>query len=649
LTGLSANEEVQQSLALLDASAADMLQELLRIGLLTARIDLSQSSREHTENLRRLLLGIVEDVRVLLVILAKRLVDMRALRSANAQQQQEIAGDVREIYAPLANRLGIWQLKWELEDLAFRYLEPGFYRQVANALQETRTQRQDFIAHVIVLIEQQCKAMNIQADVAGRPKHIYSIARKMQRKHLPFDQIYDARAVRVLVESEADCYAVLGMVHAQWPPVPGEFDDYISRPKPNMYQSLHTAVIGPDDKPMEVQIRTHDMHEHSELGVAAHWRYKESGKSDPGFEQRILWMRQWLEQWDSGSSADELVDQFKNEVHSHHLYVLSQDGHVVELPEGATAVDFAYAIHSEVGHRCRGAKIDGRITALTQPLQSGQTVEILTAKEGGPSRDWLNTQAAYITTSRARNRIKQWFRQHDWESNVALGKEQLARALRPASVDIEKLAAISQELEYAEIDDLYEALAMGALTTGVVAARLGLGHKEKAAGTGKRHQGKKVARKSNINSAVSIQGVSGLMSKLARCCKPVPPDLIAGYLTQGSGVSVHTQNCPVLKRMVKRSPERLLEIKWQSDDAQSRFVADIEIIATDHPGLLHAISGILADLKINVIGVRTRSVARNDTAVMHFSVEVQSANELEGAIHKIARHDDVLKVKRKSG
>ncbi|MCB1873652.1 MAG: bifunctional (p)ppGpp synthetase/guanosine-3',5'-bis(diphosphate) 3'-pyrophosphohydrolase, partial [Gammaproteobacteria bacterium] len=401
-----------------------MMRDIARIGSLSLINDQKQpdSQTKHTEYLRRMLLSIADDIRVVLIVLAERLYEMRGLKGQPPEVQRMVAKETEDVYAPLANRLGIWQIKWELEDLCLRYQHNDEYMDIARRLDGKRADREAFIAAVMDRLKQEFARLGIQAAISGRPKHIYSIWKKMKRKGLNFDQIFDLRALRVLVDSVAECYTVLGVIHGAWRHIPGEFDDYIATPKANLYRSIHTAVIGPDEKPVEIQIRTHEMHEHAELGVAAHWRYKEAGKQDADFERRIQLMRNWLDLKDDSSVSEDFVETLKSELEAKNVYVLTPHGRVIELPLGSTAVDFAYAIHTDVGHRCRGARVDGRIVPLTQPLESGKTVEILTAKEGAPSRDWLSPHLGYTKTSRARNRIRHWFKQQAYEEHLDAGR-----------------------------------------------------------------------------------------------------------------------------------------------------------------------------------------------------------------------------------
>jgi GTP pyrophosphokinase len=497
------------------ANTARMVDDLGRIDSLTnysTAID-EEEEEQHAENLRRLLLGIAEDVRVILVVVAEQLQLMRTARSLAPEQRRRVAKETQDIYAPLANRLGIWQVKWELEDLALRFLHPDEYKRIASQLDGRRSDREQFIQEVIELLKEKFLAAGVHAEISGRPKHIYSIWKKMQRKAVDIEQIFDLRAVRVLVDDIAQCYAALGVVHGLWKHIPGEFDDYIATPKANLYQSIHTAVIGPEEKTLEVQIRTRDMHHHAELGVAAHWRYKEDAKSDTDFERRIVWMRQWLEKKDFGEETDGLQDAFDQEMEATRIYVLTPMGKVVELPKNSTPLDFAYAIHTDIGHTCRGARVDGHIVQLNRPLRSGETIEILTAKNGTPSRDWINPHLGYLHSSKARNRVKQWFKQLDYEHHVELGRSALEREMTRLSIsekpNLEKVAA-KHNLQHGE--DVYAAIGRGDLSPIQVA---GFGGREKPA-----PRSRPIPHSSHSQGAVKgevvVAGVDDLMTSIAR-------------------------------------------------------------------------------------------------------------------------------------
>jgi GTP pyrophosphokinase len=603
---------------------------------------------DHAENLRRMLLGIAEDVRVVLVVLAERLHLLRAARPLDDALRRRLAAETRRIYSPLANRLGIWQIKWELEDLSLRFLEPEEYKRIAGLLDGRRSEREAFIAKVIDTLRDNFAEAGIQAQVTGRPKHIYSIYRKMHRKGVDFDQIFDVRAVRVLVDSVADCYGALGIVHGLWRHIPGEFDDYIATPKANMYQSIHTAVVGPEDKPVEVQIRTHDMHQHAELGVAAHWRYKENTGHDAELERRILWMRHWLELKDEGGGADDFVDRFKSEFEPVQVYVLTPLNKVIELPKGSTPLDFAYAIHSEVGHKCRGARVDGRIVPLTHTLQSGETVEILTAKNGTPSRDWLSPHLGYLHTARARNRVRQWFKQQDYDQHLTQGRSALERELsRLGIVERPDLNKLAPRLNFKKGDDLLAAVGRGELT----AAQL-IGHAELRPPRPPEPEAPPTtapaAPHRQSRGEVVVEGVDDLLSHMARCCKPVPNDPVVGFITHGRGVTVHRANCPNVLRLPAADRARLVHVRWSEQAGDTAYTVDLMVRASDRKGLLRDVSSAITNEDVDVIGVNTHSDRTSDTATMRFTVEIGDVAKLARVIARVARIPDVIDVKRRS-
>ncbi len=604
------------------------------------------------ENLRRMLLGIADDVRAILVVLAKRLQLMRRLKRLAPELQRGVARETHLVHAPLANRLGVWQLKWELEDLCLRYLEPERYISIAKQLDGKRREREDFVNNVIQRLGGVCREAGINVELSGRPKHIYSIWKKMQRKRLDFEQVFDVRAVRALVDTVPQCYEVLGLAHSLWRPVPGEFDDYIAHPKPNGYRSLHTAVVGEDGKPLEIQVRTRDMHEHAERGVAAHWRYKESSQQDDELERRIEWMRRWLEQQDEDTRHNEIVEgEADAEFEARRIYVLSPQGKVVELPSGATALDFAYAIHTSVGHRCRGAKVDGHITPLAQPLVSGQKVEVLTAKEGGPSRDWLNPHSGYLTTARARNRIRQWFKQQDYDQHVSIGRASLDREVMRLSVPKPDLDRLATRFNFKTSDDLLAAIGRGELSAIQIANTQGERVKRDAAERADSEIPEKLRRRLPSKAAggagqVVVDGIGDLMTQMAKCCKPVPFDGIVGYITRGRGVTVHRQDCQVVRKMDEANKARLIDVAWADQPEESRFLVDIIVMAGDRKGLLRDISSVFANAEIDVLGVNTQSDRRNDRASMRFTAEVSDMNQLSRVMDRLAQIPDVIDVRR---
>jgi GTP pyrophosphokinase len=628
---------------------ARMVGDLARIDQL-ANVDVviaPKDQNEHEENLRRLLLGIAEDVRVVLVVLAERLHLMRSIKNLDEQRRREIAGDTKRVYAPLANRLGVWQVKWELEDLSLRYLEPEEYKRIAKRLDGRRAERESYIAQAIAALEEKFAEAGIAAEISGRPKHIYSIWRKMQRKKVDIEQIFDLRAVRVLVEDVASCYAALGIVHGLWKHIPKEFDDYIATPKGNMYQSLHTAVIGPDDKPLEVQIRTRDMHRHAELGVAAHWTYKESKQQDEAFQRRVVLMRSWLELKNEGADGGDFVERFKSEFEPVHIYVLTPQSKVIELPTGATALDFAYAIHSEVGNRCRGAKVDGNIVPLSQPLASGQTVEILTRKNAAPSRDWLNPHRGYLKTAKARNRVRQWFKQQDFDHYVATGRSWLEKELARLQIEERpRLEQICSRYNFHRGEDLLAAIGRGEIAVGQVARQVGEPRIEERRERAAPKMPVPVKREAPGRSEVIVDGVEDLMTHMAQCCKPVPYDEILGFVTRGRGITVHRRDCANLLTLPAQERVRLIDVRWADQGLEAAYPVDLLVIAADRKGLLRDVSSVFSDEGIDVIGVNTASDRGRDRATMHFTAEVKDVSELEHVLVKLRQIPDVLEVRR---
>jgi GTP pyrophosphokinase len=590
---------------------------------------------EQNEILRKMVLGMVEDVRVVLIRLASRTQTLRWLSKNDIQDRIEYARETLDIYAPLANRLGVWQLKWELEDLSFRYLEPELYKRIAGMLDEKRLEREHYIRQAIETLERELKAAGVPGSVTGRPKHLYSIWNKMRNKAVDFSEVYDVRAARVIVPEVKDCYAALGVVHNLWQPIPREFDDYISRPKGNLYQSLHTAVVGPGGKTLEVQIRTEEMHRHAEYGVAAHWQYKEKARSSKQFEEKIAYLRELLA-W-----RDEVADWGKTTREARlddTVYVLTPQGKVIDLPAGATPIDFAYALHTDLGHRCRGARVDGHIVPLDTPLASGQRVEIVTAKSGGPSRDWLNAERGFVKSHRARNKIRQWFNAQQLSDTVAQGRAAVDKELRRLGATQANLDQLASRLGFGKSDDFFAAVARDEVNMRQIQTAL---HQETGAAP---EELPKVHRKakSGPQGAVLVVGMDRLLTQLARCCKPVPPDPIRGFVTRGKGVSVHREDCASLKRLAERHPERLIDSEWGK--GQGSYAVDMAVTATDRRGLLRDIGDALAREKINVTAVRTQS--RDDLAFMRFSFEVGDLAQLKRAFAQVRDLKGVIRVAR---
>jgi GTP pyrophosphokinase len=601
------------------------------------------------ESLRKLLLAMAEDVRVVLIKLADRLHNMRTLDHLPEFKRRRIARETLDIYAPLANRLGIWQIKWELEDLAFRHLEPTTYKEIAHFLDERRVDRQRYIDAVIGILERELGDVGVKADIKGRPKHIYSIWKKMTRKGLGFHELFDVRAVRILVDTVADCYHALGIVHTLWRHIPKEFDDYIATPKENLYQSIHTAVVGPQGKTLEVQIRTHEMDRHAELGVAAHWRYKEGTKGDRQFEQKIAWLRQLLDWKEEESNAGDFIDRFKSEVFQDRVYVLTPQGEVVDLPQGATPVDFAYHIHTEVGNRCRGAKVDGRMVPLTYELKSGEQVEILTTRHGGPSRDWLNPQLGYLKTSRAYSKARHWFKQQDQQQNLADGRVALDRELRRLGVESLALDKLASHFGLSQVDEFLTAIGRGDINASQIAGAV---HRilrppepsvEDEPTTLTRRQR---PRPPGGSEDIRICGVGNLLTNLARCCKPAPGDHIVGFITQGRGVTIHRGDCRNILKLDGDKRARLIEVEW-GRSAASTYPVDVEIEAIDRQGLLRDVTSVLANEKINVLTVNTQTDPRDHSARMQLTVEVADTDQLSRILGRISQLPNVYEVHRR--
>ncbi len=593
-----------------------------------------------SEGLRRLLLAIIRDVRVVFVLLARQLARMRAASSLPEAERQELARLTRDIHAPLANRLGIWQLKWELEDLAFRYLQPDTYRRIAALLDERRGDREEFIREALAELGEAVRMADINADLAGRPKHIYSIWKKMQRKALEFSDLYDIRAVRVLVDSVGDCYAALGIVHALWPHLPGEFDDYVARPKSNGYRSLHTAVIGPHGKTLEVQIRTHEMHRANELGVAAHWRYKEGGSGDADFEAKIAWMRKLLE---PRNDDGELAAELQTELLEDRVYVLTPRGEVVDMPHGATVLDFAYHVHTEVGHRCRGAKVNGRIVPMTFQPHSGDRVEILTTKIAEPRRDWLSPHHGYLHTSRARDKVRAWFRRSAHEANLAAGRTMLERELKRLALPDVDIAKLPPLFHLQTQDELLIGLALGEISGGQVARVLQ--ESQQPAETLPSVPVAPVRPTVFDHSAITIEGVGNLLTVLAHCCQPLPGDPVRGFITRTRGISVHRANCASLARLARRDPDRVIDVSWGRASAQA-YEVTIQLNGYDRKGLQKDVVGVISNANVGIIASSSRLFARTAEVEMHYTLRVRDFEQLSTLLDRLSALPNVVEARR---
>ncbi len=588
------------------------------------------------ESLRQMVLAMVQDVRAVLIKLAERTHALRCAAKAEPDLQQMLGYQAREMFAPLANRLGVWQVKWEMEDWACRYLDSVTYKRIATLLDEKRGDRERYIDGVVSTLKDELAKNDIRkAEVMGRPKHIASIINKMRRKELGFEQLYDIRAVRVLVEKESDCYAVLGIVHNLWQPIPSEFDDYISHPKSNDYRSLHTAVIGPEEKALEVQIRTYDMHKHAELGVAAHWRYKEGGRTDARMEEKIAWLRQLLEWKDDVADASEFAEQFRTELFQDQVYVLTPLGRVIDLDRGATPIDFAYALHTDLGHRCRGARVDGVMVPLNTPLDNGQRVEIMTVKQGGPSRDWLNQQLGYVHTHRARSKVRTWFKQRDQGELTQLGRAQLDKERKRLGIGNVNLEKLAQEMKFKSADEFLAALGRGDVGPQIMARAM----REQGAPVMPLPVRKAAPRKSV--SGVVVEGLGDVPLVMARCCKPEPPDAIVAYTTVGRGVTVHRRNCPNLPKF---NPDRILQAAWATAERERGFTLAIRLRAFDRQGLLRDVSDVFTKERVDVLRVNTESVG--EYANMSLTVRVREVSQIERLINKLGQVKSVIEVGR---
>ncbi|MFM5360797.1 GTP diphosphokinase [Aeromonas veronii] len=616
----------------------------------------SETSPEQVDNVRRMLLAMVEDVRAVVIKLAERIACLREAKTADEETRVLMAQEITNIYAPLANRLGIGQLKWELEDLAFRYLHPDTYKQIAKQLDEKRLDRERYIREFVQSLRDALKEAGVDAEVYGRPKHIYSIWRKMQKKHLEFNELFDVRAVRVVTKRLQDCYAALGIVHTQFHHIPREFDDYVANPKPNGYQSIHTVVVGPEGKTVEIQIRTDQMHQDAELGVAAHWRYKEGaqagGKANT-FEDKIEWLRKLLAWQEDLSESGSLLEDLRSQVFEDRVYVFTPKGDVIDLPAGATPLDFAYHVHSMIGHRCIGAKIDGRIVPFTYALQTGDQVEVITQKEPNPSRDWMNPNAGFLRSSRARAKVATWFRKLDRDKNIVAGRELFEKELDRHNLSMSKIdkGNMLRRFNLESTDDLLAGIGSGDIRINQVLNYLDTCYNKPTAEEEDRRLLERLEQKANApmrhkpKDHIVVEGVGNLMTHIARCCQPIPGDAIQGFITMGRGVSIHREDCEQLKELSRRNPERLIDAVW-GENYSGGYSLTIRIISNDRSGLLRDITTVLANEKINVMGVRSRSNVREQTAEIDMELEIYNINAFNRALAKLSQLNDVISAKR---
>ena len=595
------------------------------------------------EALRKMLLAVIGDVRLVVVRLAEQLQKMRAAKSMTAAAQRKIAIESREVYAPLANRLGVWQVKWELEDLVFRYLQPVEYKRIAAALKVRRSERERYIEELKALLLAKLQDAAIEARIEGRPKHIFSIFRKMQAKQLAFEQLMDIRAARILVNGVADCYAALGVVHSLWQFIPGEFDDYIATPKDNFYRSIHTAVIGPGGEPIEIQIRSHEMHANSERGVAAHWRYKEGGRGDAAYERKINQLRSLLTPVEGSDTERDFLDRVRIDLFQDRVYVLSPKGEVVDVPIGGTPLDFAYQVHTDLGHRTRGAKVNGRMVGLDYRLKNSDTVEIIAAKSSQPSRDWLSAQSGFLASPRHRNKVRAWFRKQNEAQNKSAGRAIWDREIQRLGVNSPPIPELLSELKLASSEALHEALGLGDVSPAQVAGAIQrlLQAREPPAEPPARSRAP-----APREPEIAVQGIGDLLSSYARCCKPVPPEAIVGYITVGRGVSIHSRSCANLARLGAKAPARILAVAWGEIGA-GEFPVDIEVQAFDRRGLVRDVSAALADEKIGIQAMTTRTDRRDNVAHMQIAISIDGLPQLSQVLSRIAQLPNVISARRK--
>lgn len=605
---------------------------------------------EQLDRLRKMLLAMASDVRVVLIKLAEHLCCLREAKSLSEAERVAVASQAQDLFAPLANRLGVGQIKWELEDLAFRYLDPATYKRIAKLLDERRVDRERYIERVIGTLQTSLAEDQVEADVHGRVKHIFSIWRKMQRKNLDYQQIYDVRAVRILVDDLQSCYMALGTVHRLWQHIHHEFDDYIATPKENGYRSLHTAVVGPEGKTVEVQIRTKQMHQDSELGVAAHWRYKEGGSRDASYEKKLVWLRQLLDWQEEVADANVLMDELKTKVVEERVYVLTPKGDVLDLPQGATPLDFAYNIHTSIGHRCRGAKVNGRIVPLTYKINTGEKIEIITGSQENPSRDWMNSNLGYIVSSRARSKIQAWFKHQNKDSNAQEGRVIFERELQRLGItESAAFETMASELNYQSTEDMLAALATGDLRMQAMLNAGGI--KVPAKDATKSVIPFDVAKKSSHKHAarpgeITIQGVGNLLTTLAKCCKPLPGDPVIGYITQGRGVTVHRKDCQNIEAVAEEREARLVDVEWGG--TEQTYPVDLAIEAHDRSNLMRDVTNCLSNEKINLLALNSRVDQTQGLAYAELSIEVADLSRLARILDKLQQLPMVISVRRRS-
>ena len=614
----------------------------------TLKVNEQRSNELQIDKIRRMLLAMVEDVRAVVIKLAERVCLLRAVKLADEETRVLLAREISDIYAPLANRLGIGQLKWELEDIAFRYLHPTIYKEIAKQLDGKRLDREVYIDKFVTELQSRLDDERVRAKVYGRPKHIYSIWRKMQKKNLTFDELFDVRAVRIVTDRLQDCYGALGVVHSMWHHIPREFDDYVANPKPNGYQSIHTVVVGPEGKTVEIQIRTEQMHEDAELGVAAHWKYKEgnhSGKQS-GYEEKINWLRKILQWQEDVAECNNLVDEIRSQVFEDRVYVFTPNGEVIDLPHGSTVLDFAYYIHSQVGHKSIGAKVDGRIVPFTYQVETGERVEIITSKKPNPKRDWLNPNMGYIRTSRARSKIQHWFKQEDRDKNMLAGREMLDAELTRAGLKLKDVKPAVERFNLLSLDDLLAAIGGGDVRLNQVVNYVQrsdeISEQDVVDDLVKKTQPKVTSRHQD---QIEVSGVGNLMSHIAQCCHPVPGDVIIGFITKGRGISVHRDDCEQVKELLKKYPERTLDVIW-GENYSGGYRVKLKVCANDTSSLLRDVTTVLASEKSHVMAMNSTSDVKTQTACIELELELYNFDGLSKILTKLGQVEGVFEARR---
>ncbi|MBM4218515.1 MAG: bifunctional (p)ppGpp synthetase/guanosine-3',5'-bis(diphosphate) 3'-pyrophosphohydrolase [Gammaproteobacteria bacterium] len=638
------------AVAIVDEAAVRLAEELARLGEFRAGSQWAPGrglSASQADALRRMLLAVVTDPRLVLVRLAEQLRRMRAARELDEAARLGLAWETQEIYAPLANRLGIWQLKWELEDLSFRWLEPAEYRCIARWLNESRIERERYIQTVIAEISAELSGAGVVAEVVGRPKHIYSIWRKMHRKGLAFEQMFDVRAVRIITSSVEDCYAALGVVHGRWHYIPGEFDDYIATPKDNLYRSLHTAVLGPSAVPVEIQIRTREMHEHAELGVAAHWRYKEGAARDAAYDRKIEWLRELLAPASDTESDSDFLSRVRADLFDDRVYALTPRGEVVDLPGGATPIDFAYHVHTELGHRCRGARVNGRLVPLNHRLANGEVVEIIGGKKPRPSRDWLIEREGFLASPRSRAKVRAWFKRQDQGENLREGRQMFERELARLGGEHALVSDLVGEFRLTGADALYFAIGSGELGLAQVAGAIERRLRGKPDAPGGRDMPPIGAARREQAAPVQVEGIGDLLSTHARCCNPVPPEPVTGYVTVGRGITLHRSGCRNLRRLAARAPERLLQVDW-GKAAGGRYPVEIVVRAMDRRGLLRDITTVVAEEHIDIERLDSQGDSAQGSADLSLRVAVGGLPELTRLLARLSAMPGIISARRRA-